>query len=162
MESIRISENTLKAEVVSFFFPLTNPNANASRPLGKTAEGQATHPVGAQVPGPSGRNLQLLLAEKRQGREAISQQGPQPPALTVQLATKELKAEGTAPVADDRHQPHVLYLQREVKQVDLQATVVHVTHKHLEGKESGGMGSVCGQPTFLGGRRRGLAEPTGG
>ena len=52
-------------------------------------------------------------------------------------------------MAGDGHQPHILHLQREVKQVDLQAAVVRIAHKQLGGKKIGRMGQ-WGQSTFLG------------
>lgn len=61
----------------------------------------------------------------------MPEDGPQPPALTIQLTAKELKAQGAAPVAGQGHQPHVLHLQGEVEHVGLQAVVVHITHKYL-------------------------------
>lgn len=102
---------------------------------------------GSPGPPPCCRASQLSLAEKEAGGEAHFLALTAAPVLTIQLTAKELEAEGAAAVADDGHQPHVLHLQREVKQVDLQATVVHVTHKHLGGKQIGRMGK-CGQSSF--------------
>ena len=145
----------MTTEGVSFFSP-TNPNAKgwqtanmeASAPRARRSLPCAS-PVGAQVPQPCHCSTQLHLAEKEVGREAHFLALPPAPVLTMQLTAKELKAEGTAPVTDDGDQPHVLHFQREVKQVDLQTTVVHVTHKYLGEKQIGGVGQ-CGQSTFLG------------
>ena len=53
-------------------------------------------------------------------------------------------------MANDGYQSHILRLQGGIKQVNLQAAVVHVTHKYLGGKRQiGGVGQ-CQQSRFLG------------
>lgn len=86
------------------------------------------------------RSLGLAAAttqlKKRGDGEGHLQDPPQCPALTVQLTAKELKAEGAASTAGQGKQPHVLRLQREAEHVGLQATIVHISHKHLGGRGS--------------------------
>lgn len=79
-------------------------------------------------------------------RETLLLDGPRTLALTTQLTTKELKAQGAAPVTDKGHQPHILHLQRQVKHAGLQAVVVPIPLKYL------GRRADCrsGQSLFLG------------
>lgn len=55
-------------------------------------------------------------------------------ALTIQFTAQKLEAKGAGSVARNRVQPDVLCLQRGTEHVNLQAVVVHVPPKHLEGK----------------------------
>lgn len=52
----------------------------------------------------------------------------------MQLTAQELEAEGAASVAGNRVQPYILRLQSGTEHVNLQATVVRVPQKLLEGK----------------------------